>query len=237
MNILRRITPLILCACLLFSGCSTLSSAMGTLRIDVADVSNISITNASGQRFSTQDQEKIRSIVDAVNRLTLDQPGDGINGYRYALSLEHSDGSTSAHLTLVDESIVCHDGVSYSVDARSLLRRIEALECDFLTDEELIRTLFESDYLSDLTILGDDGRISLDKITRLSEEFPVLFEIIGRPSALESLGTYGLELLEEYLNSNDINLRQRAQQVAEFISAVLPQLKEKIDGILETSGK
>ena len=237
MKSFRSLVLLLLCVSLILSGCSSLSSVIGTLGIDVADVSSITVTTSAGKTLTTQDQQSIRSLVDAVNRLTLDSIAEDTNSRRYQLQLQSSDGTMVAELWIADKDHVIYDGTCYAVDASAVLRRAEALECDIMTDEELIRTLFESDYLSDLTILGEDGRISLDKISRLGEEFPVLFEILGRPSALESLGTYGLELLEEYLNSNDINLRQRAQQVAEFISAALPQLKEKIDGILETVGK
>ena len=237
MTNLKRIMIGFVCVCLIFTGCSSLSSAIGTLSISVSDVASVTVTTASGQRFTTQDQEQVRSIVDAVNRLTLDAPGEDINGFRYSLSLDGSDGSSVALIAIVDETTVCFGGASYPVDAKSLIRRIEALECDTLTDEELIRTLFESDYLSELTILDEDGRVSLDKISRLGEDFPVLFELIGRPSAAESLSGYGLELLKESLNSSDINLRERAEKIAQFIKSYYPVLEEKINEILETTGK
>jgi hypothetical protein len=116
-----------------------------------------------------------------------------------------------------------------------LVDAIEALEESYrtLTDEQLLRTLFEGSYFDDVTIFNEDGEVSLDKIMSIKNDCPALFELLSRPSAISSLGTYGVDMLEEYLNSDNLALRQKAEEIAEILKIFFPNLRDKINKILE----
>lgn len=233
MNRFCRTVILFLCVCLAFTGCSAVSSIIGTLNVDVNQVTAVSVTTASGNTFTTQDQQTVREIVNAVNRLNLENEGENINGYLYAVTLEGADVTVTIH----SETCVSYESTSYNLDAASLLHKVRALECDTMTDAALIQTIFEVEYVYFSDLRDAEGNISIDKILSLGDRCPAAFELISRPSAAESLGSYGLDLLKKYLNSSDINLKARAQEVAEFIASLAPALEEKIDEILETTAK
>ena len=101
-----------------------------------------------------------------------------------------------------------------------------------MTDEQLLRLLFEGNYFDDIKLTNEDGDISLDKIMSLSKDCPALFELLSRPSAITSLGTYGVDMLEEYLNSDNSAIRQKAEEIAELLKNFFPNLKDEINKLL-----
>ncbi len=223
---------LLILLCLSLCGCSAISSAMGTLGIAVSEVERITITPAGKKAFVIQDNTTIREVVDAVNRLTLEDGAEVGSGWVYTLFMEGNDGNDLGTLTIIDSSTVSWDRQQFSVNAEALLRKVEALYCDTLTDEELLRMVFESSYFDELSLLDENGNLSIDRLLKLSADFPALFELIGRPSALESVTTLGLSLLQEYLESDNNVLRQRAELLAKAIAELLPQWREQIAALI-----
>jgi hypothetical protein len=224
--LLLALTMLVLC------GCDMIPSA-GSNNIKVDDVKKIIITNGmtSGNTFTVEDRDSIRTIINQINGFTLENGTDPWKGWRYNLSILDANDGELMSIIIVDEECVTANGKAYAVNAKRLLNAVEKLECDTMTDEELLRTLFEGNYFDDVSILNEDGAVSLDKILSIKNDCPALFELLSRPSAISSLGTYGIDMLEEYLNSEDSNLRQKAQEIAEVLKNFFPSIKDKIEEI------
>lgn len=230
----RRLLCLMLALSLLMlCGCDMLPSS-GTQNIKVDDVKKIVITNGQGSRstFTVEDRDAIRTIVNQINGYTLENGETAWKGWLYNLSIVDAAGTELLDFTIVNKEAVTAGNKTYAVNAKKLLNAVEKLECDTLTDEELLRTLFEGNYFDDVTIFNEDGEVSLDKIMSSKGDCPALFEILSRPSAIKSLGTYGLEMLEDYLNSDDSALRQKAEEIAEVLKNFFPNLKDKINELL-----
>lgn len=234
----KTILPLLLVAALLLlPGCDVLGSG-GTQRVNADDVDNIRVTNCqTGKDFTIEDRDEIGKIVRRLNGYTLEDGTAMANYYGYALELRGSDGNTLLSAALADETTYITGGKKYTVDTKELLEILEALECDTMTDEELIRLLFEGDYLDGLDIRNEDGEISLDKILSLGSSCPALFELISRPSAMESLGSQGIELLKEYLTSDNEEWKARAEEIGQVIQSIVPAVGDKIQELLDTYGK
>lgn len=231
----RKLLCLVLALTMLtLCGCDLLPTA-GSHNIKVDDVKKIIITNGltTGNDFTVEDRDSIRSIINQINSYKLENGNASSNGFQYKITVYAADGSKLLVLNIVNKDSVSYDGKTYTVNAKKLRGTVEQLECATLTDEQLLRTLFEGNYFDDVTILNENGDVSIDKILSLKSECPALFELLSRPSAITSLGTYGVEMLEEYLNSEDSEVRQKAEEIAEILKNFFPNLKDKIDKILE----
>lgn len=138
-------------------------------------------------------------------------------------------------MSLLDKANVQYDTQAYSITDPSLYQTVEALECATLTDRELLERLFTGDTLNELAITDENGGISLDKIMKLSSSCPALFELLGRPTAIESVGTYGLDYIREAWNSEDNAVREKAEALAGIISTVFPDLQAEIEKITKNN--
>jgi hypothetical protein len=218
----------ILCGCEAIPGIGTGSS---TIKVD--EVKRIVITNGrTGNEFTVEDRDNIRSIVNQYNNIPQENGADPWKGWHYYLRIQDAQGNLIQDFTIVNKSSVTIGNKTYSMNASSLLGKIEAMECDTMTDEELLRTLFEGSYFDDITILNENGEVSLDKILSIKNDCPALFELLSRPSAIQSLGSYGMDMLNEYLNSEDSEIRQKAEEIAEILKSIFPNLKDKIEDLL-----
>lgn len=230
---MRRILCLLLAVITLtLCGCDMLPS-VGTNNIKVDDVKKIVITNGmtTGNTFTIEDRDTIRTIINQINGFTMENGTNPWKGWHYNLSIQDTNGNELIGLIIVNEESVTTNGKTYTVNAKKLLNTVEKLECDTLTDEELLRTLFEGSYFDEVTIFNADGEISLDKIMSIKNDCPALFELLSRPSAISSLGTYGVDMLEEYLNSDNLALRQKAEEIAEILKNFFPNLEDKINDL------
>ena len=231
---MRRTLPLFLILALLLTGCSTVVLGNGTLSIKSEDVKNIEIKNINvNHDFTISDREQIHTIVSYLNSYTLDTASQSDSQLKYRITLTFADGSSDLCYE-VNTTTVSNGTEVFEVDALKLVRYIEARECDTLTDEELIEFIFYDDYLDRLNILNEDGEISLDKIAKLGENCPALFELLSRPTLLKTVGTEGLELVEQFIGSDNLQIRERAEKLAEILKTLAPEVKEKIENILET---
>lgn len=228
MKFIKRVA-LLLCFCLLFTGCSAVSSMIGTLSVDVDAVTSLEITNSSGKTFTVQDQDDLRKVVDYINVLRLEKETDFPDGSAYTIRLKGADVTIS----ILNADTVSYDGNAYAVNADSLLYYVQKLECETMTDKQLIKQIFEVEYavFSDLT--DAEGNFSLDKFLKLKDKCPASFELISRSSAIPSLSSYGLDLLKQYMASDNNVLRQRAEDIAAFLKAQFPTLASDVENIVE----
>lgn len=234
MNMRRILCLLLALTMLALCGCDMIPST-GSNNIKVDDVKKIVITNGmtSGNTFTVEDRDSIRTIINQINGFTLENGTDPWKGWHYNMSILDTNGAELMNFIIVGKESVTANGKTYTVNAKKLLNTVEKLECDTLTDEQLLRTLFEGSYFDDVTIFNEDGEVSLDKIMSIKSDCPALFELLSRPSAISSLGTYGVDMLEEYLNSDNLALRQKAEEIAEILKNFFPNLRDKINKILE----
>jgi hypothetical protein len=236
MNIRRPLCLLLTIMMLIMCGCNQIPMVSnGSVKAD--DVKKIVITNGltNGNSFTVEERDSITTIIRYFNSYQLENGTASANGYHYKITAYASDDSKLLVFNIIDEDAVSVGDQTYAVNAKKLLNTVETLECATLTDEELLRTMFEGSYFDDVTILNEDGEISLDKILSIKNDCPALFELIGRPSAITSLGTYGIDLLDEYLSSDDSAVRQKAEEIAEVLKNFFPNLKDKINKILENN--
>lgn len=231
---MRKLFVYTLIAALLLTGCSGLNSG-GTLSFDAQAVDHVEISVGRGEYLSIADRNDINDIVKKINALTLDTQAEDTFGYDYEIYLCESDGTVIGSITLKDKATVFYDGTAYSVTDPGLYQTVEALECATLTDRELIDRLLSGNTLTDLSITDDNGKISLDKITGLGKSCPALFELIGRSTAIESVGTYGVDWIRTAWNCDDNIVREKAETFAGIISAVFPDLKAEIEKIIQNN--
>ena len=231
---LKKFISFILVLTLLLTACGNMPLGNGTLSIDSGEVQNIKITNLNvNHDFTIADREQIHTIVRYLNSYTLDTSNQTDSQLKYKITLTFADDS-SPLLFNINSNTVSNGTEAFEVDALKLVRYIEARECDTLTDEQLIEFIFFDDYLDRLNILNYKGEISLDKIAKLGENCPALFELLSRPTLLKTIGKEGLSLLENYIDSDNIQVRERAEKLAELLKTLAPEVKEKIENILET---
>ena len=231
---MKKFISFFLVLTLLLTGCGNVALGNGTLSIDSGDVQNIEITNLNvNHSFTIADREQIHSIVRYLNSYDLGTSSQGDSQQKYSITLVFADDS-SPLLFEINTTTVSNGTESFEVDALKLVRYIEARECDTLTDKQLIELFFLDDYLDRLNILNDKGEISLDKIAKLGENCPALFELLSRPTLLKTIGKEGLRLLENYIDSDNIQIRERAEKLAALVKTLAPEMKEKIENILET---
>lgn len=234
---MKRLVALLLCLLMLtLCGCSTAIFSNGTLEYKANDIDHVVITNGlTGKTFSVADRETISTIINHINSFELDEGNDGAPGYHYQLKLVyHLQGGAETYFSVVDAETVVHDGKMYTVNAKDFEQYLETLECDMLTDNELIDALLEGDTLDRLNIMDEDGKISLDKIIALPKTCPALFELLTRPSAIGAVGSYGVDQINAYLNSNNPELVEKAKEWIAVLEQLIPEAKEKLENLIET---
>lgn len=231
---MRKLFIYTLIAALLLTACSGLGSK-GTLSIDAQSVDHIEVSLGNGEYLTVNDRSDISDIVRKINSLTLDTEGENTASYDYDVNLCDANGNVIDAIMLLDKTAVLYDSQVYTVTDPSLYQAVEALECATLTDRELIDRLLNGDTLSDLSITDVNGKISLDKITGLSKSCPALFELMHRSSAIESVGTYGVDWVRSAWNSEDNAVREKAETFAQIIKTVFPDLKDEIEKIIENN--
>lgn len=214
-------------------GCSTLISGNGTLDLKANDIDHIVIVNGlTGKTFSIADREKIGTIVSHMNSFNLENSTETGLEYQYGINLvDRLNGGAEMHFS-VSENVFVSDNTGYAVNTKDFLQYLEAMECDTLTDQELIDSLLEGDTLDRLNILDAEGKISLDKIVNLPKSCPALFELLSRPSSIASVGSYGVAKIEEYLNSNNPELVEKAQEWIEVLKKLIPEAQEKLEELI-----
>lgn len=214
-------------------GCSTVVLGNGTLDIDANSVDHIIISNGrTGKTFSVADRETISTIVRNINSFELADPQEPWNGNAYNLNLVDNKGEKLLYFA-VNEGAVTVDDAMYQLNAKDLLQYVESLECDTLTDNELIDSLLEGDTLDRLNVIDGEGKISLDKIVNLPKSCPALFELLSRPSGIVSVGSYGVDKIGDYLNSNNPELVEKAQEWIEVLKKLIPEAQEKLEELLK----
>lgn len=229
----RILTAILALSMLMLCGCSTVVLGNGTLELDANDVDHIVIeSELTGKTFSIADRESISTIISHINSFTLEENAEPGSGYCYQLTtVARSNGGAETHFSVGENTFVSQN-VPYAVDAADFLRYLEGLECDTLTDNELIDYLMDQDTLGRLNVLDADGKISMDKIVRLPQSCPALFELLRRPSAIASVGSYGVEKIQGFLNSNNPELVQKAEEWIEILKQLLPEAKDKLEELL-----
>ena len=234
---MKRVFALLMAVLMLtLCGCSTAVLGNGTLEYNANDIDHVQITNGlTGKTFSVADREIIGTIVSHINSFGLGEGQEAPNGYHYSVALVyHLQGGAKAHFSVVDAERVVHDGLMYTVKAKDFEQYLETLECDTLTDNELIDMLLEGDTLERLNVIDGEGKISLDKIVALPKSCPALFELLSRPSGIVSVGSYGVDKIGALLNSNNPELVEKAQEWIEILKQLLPEAKENLENLIET---
>lgn len=232
----RTIAVLLIVFTLTLCGCSAVILSSGTLEYDANDIDHVQITNGqTGKSFTVSDRETISTIVKHINSFGLGEGQDAVDGYHYSVKLvDRLNGGAETYFTVVDTESVIHDGKMYTVKAKDFEQYLEGLECDMLTDNELIDLLLEGNTLDQLNVIDDEGKISLDKIVSLPKSCPALFELMSRPSAIQSVGSYGVDKIGQYLNSNNPELVEKAEEWIEILKQLIPEAKENLENIIET---
>lgn len=234
---MKRVFAVMLAVLMLtLCGCSTVVLGSGTLEYDANKIDHVQITNGlTGKTFSVADREIISTIVSHINSFGLGEGQEAGAGYHYSVALVYQlQGGAAAHFSVVDADTVIHDGQMYTVKAKDFEQYLESLECDTLTDNELIDQLLEGDTLDRLNVIDDEGKISLDKIVSLPKSCPALFELLSRPSGIVSVGSYGVDKIGQFLNSNNPELVEKAQEWIEVLKQLIPEAKENLENLIET---
>ena len=234
---MKRVLAILLAVLMLsLCGCSTVMLGKGTLEYVANDIDHVVIQNGlSGKSFSVADRVTIGTIVDQINSFNLDEGQEAGAGYHYSVTLaNHLQGGAKAYFSVVDAESIIHDGKLYTVNAKDFEQYLESLECDTLTDNELIDVLLEGDTLDRLNVIDEEGKISLDKIMALPKSCPALFELLSRPSGIVSVGSYGVDKIAALLNSNNPALVEKAEEWIEVLKQLIPEAKENLENLIET---
>ncbi len=217
----------------LCTGCTVVLPSNGTLALDSSVVKEITVRNgSSGYSFAIQSRDDIYSIVKYLNSYTLETKAQAEGGSVYTLTLTDEAGKTLDTVVLVDEAHLFHGQNYYEVNTKDLLTQVQKLECDTLTDKELIDLLLQENTLAQLNILDEDGKLSMDKILGLADACPALFELISRPSIIETLGGYGVEAIQNALETGNAFVQEKVTDLAELLKQYFPDLSDKIDAVL-----
>lgn len=235
---MKRILALMLALLTLtLCGCSAIIIESGSLNLNANDIDHIKITNGGTEKsFSISDRETISAIVRYLNSYTLENGTntEASGSYRYRVTLvDQTNGSAESHFYLPDTQTLRIDGTSYAVNTKDLMQYVEARECDTLTDNELIDALLEGDTLNQLNIIDDEGNISFDKILSLPQNCPALFELMSRSTAIQSVGSYGADKINAWLNSNNPELVEKAQEWIEVLKKLIPDIQEKLENLIK----
>lgn len=230
--IFKRTFALVLMVSMLLTGCSLLENNTGTLQLDDNTVSSVLVKNtAPDTTVTVQDRDSIQAFIRLLNTYTLENGTEPVGTGEYELTLSFTDGTTKVFALSGTDTLIT-EGLSYSVDTGKLVSLAEKTECATLTDEQLLERIFRDDYLASISITNDRGDISLDKIAGIPDQCPALFELLGRTSFLESVGSYGLDKLKEMAGSADEAVREQAEKLGEIFSNLIPSLKEEIRKII-----
>lgn len=219
-------------------GCNAILPTNGTLKINPNEIDHIKITNGvTNNDFSVVDRADIGAIVKHLNSYTLENGTNSESGdisYRYRVTLlDKTNGYAESHYYISDSQTIWINGVAYTADTADFITAIEKLEVKTLTDRELIDNLLQGDTLDRLGILDEDKKISVDMILALPERCPALFELLSRPEAIQTVGTYGVETIQEYLNSNNPALVEKAEEWIAVIEKLMPEMKEKLENLIK----
>lgn len=231
---MKRILALVMAILMLtLCGCNSVIIENGNLKLDANDVDHIKITNGLiGKTFSVAERETIGTIVSHLNSYTLEDGTEAGAGYHYGITLVSRDGGAESYFYLVNTESVIRNGKIYSVNAKDLLQYVETLECETLTDNELIDAILAGDTLERLNIVDEEGKISVDKIISLPKSCPALFELLSRPSAVTSVTSYGADKIGAFLNSNNPELVEKAQEWIQVLEKLMPEVREKLEEII-----
>lgn len=233
----RMIAALLAVLMLSLCGCSSVISGSGTLEWNPNDIDHIKITNGlTGKTFSVADREIIGTTVSHINSFTLENgtsPESEDFSYSYCVTLvDKTNGSAESHYYLCGNETIVIDGAAYIVNAKAFLQYLQTLECDTMTDNELIDALLEGDTLEQLNIMDEEGNISMDKIISLPQSCPALFELMTRPSAIQSVSSYGADKIGSFLNSSNPELVEKAQEWIEVLKKLMPEVQENLEDLL-----
>jgi hypothetical protein len=236
---MKRILAVLLAVLMLtLCGCNAIIIENGNLHLVANDIDHVKITNGSTQKtFSIMERETIGTIVSHLNSYTLENgtsaESDGFS-YRYRITLvDKTNGSAESHFYFPDTQTIRIDDAAYNVNTRDLLQFIETKECDTLTDNELIDILLNGDTLEQLNIIGEEGKISVDKILNLPKNCPALFELLSRPSAIESISGYGTDRIGDFLGSTNPALVEKAQEWIDVLQNLVPEVREKLEDLIK----
>ena len=220
---------------LLLCGCTGTFFEQGTLNWDVNDIDHVKIENGTtGKTFSVADREIVDKFVSHINSFQLETETEYVSGYRYCVTLvNHLNGGAEYHFYIVNDETVRCDDKTYAVNAKAFRQYVETMECDTMTDNELIDTLLEGDTLERLNVVDEEGNISFDKILALPQTCPALFELMGRSSAIESISTYGSNKISAWLNSANPELVEKAQEWIEVLQKLMPDIQEKLENLIK----
>jgi len=233
LTMIKRVLPLFLITAILLTGCSTVILENGTLSLEANAVDKIEITNSSADTFTIENRDVISKLVKYINSFTLEDGNVFAESYQYSLHLLDNKGETYLRFTIVSANSVSTDQ-TYSVNAKDMLQYVESLECDTMTDNELIDALLKGNTLEQLNVLNEEGKISLDKIVSLPKSCPALFELLSRPTVVTSVSSYGFESLKTLLNSTNPELVEKGREWAEILKQLVPEVRESIENMLET---
>lgn len=222
---------------LILCGCSNIIIENGNLNLVANDIDHIKITNVlTNKTFSVNDRSTIGTIVSHLNSYTLENGTDASSGkfsYRYCITLvDKTNGYAESQFYFRDQQAIVIEDVAYNINAKDLLQFVESEECKTLTDNELIDSLLEGDTLEQLNIIDEEGKISLDKIINLPKSCPALFELIGRPTGITSVSTYGTDKISAFLNSTNPELVDKAQEWIKVLEKLMPEVREKLENLI-----
>ena len=223
---------------LVLCGCNSIIIENGNVKLNANDIDHIKISNGqTGKSFSVMERTDIGTIISHLNSYTLE---NGTNSeseefsYRYCVTLvDKTNGYAESDFYLPDKNTLLMDGAAYTVNTKDLFQLLETLESKTLTDNELIDTLLNGDTLEQLKIVDEEGKISVDKIINLPKSCPALFELLSRPSAIQSVSTYGVEKIGAFLNSANPELVDKAEEWIQVLEKLMPEIREKLENIIE----
>jgi hypothetical protein len=221
---------------LVLCGCSSIIIENGNLKLNANDIDHIKVTNGQTDKsFSIMERTDIGTIVSHLNSYTLENgtnsESDGFS-YRYRITLvDRTNGYAESDFYLPDMNTLLMDDAAYTVNTKDLFQFLETLESKTLTDNELIDTLLNGDTLEQLKIVDDEGKISVDKIINLPKSCPALFELLSRPSAIQSVSTYGVDKIGAFLNSANPELVEKAQEWIQVLEKLMPEVQEKLEDL------
>lgn len=229
---IHKIISLILVLLFLFTGCDLTAGSDDKLSITATEVESIHITNATGTVITIQDTKSISTIVKYINAFSLTETTEPPEASAYTITLKGS-ADTILTMSVNDTESITVNGQHYGVDAEKLYGLIEENELATLSDKELLEKIFADSYWDSIDLTNDKGQLSVSKILSLPEQVPAIFELMSRSTMLESVGTYGADILKGYANSADEALRERAEKIGDALSSLIPSIKDKISGIFQ----
>ena len=99
-------------------------------------------------------------------------------------------------------------------------------------DQELIVRILQDEQLEFWNVAEAPAPGSQERFEMLCQRCVPLGQLMARDTGLESLKTYGPDLIREYLNSEDATERANALTLADVISFRIPEMKDTMDTLL-----